>query len=113
MPTQPEDLIRQAAQARKAGRLHEAAELYTQAAELYRAAGHELRLAHTLRHAADVLRDDGKLAQAEPLYLEATQNQLPTLVRVIVAYENRIVMAETLPQALAAIFKPAVAAPSR
>ncbi|WP_310488561.1 UPF0182 family protein [Chamaesiphon sp. VAR_69_metabat_338] len=47
------------------------------------------------------------LLYVEPLYLEATQNQLPTLVRVIVAYENRIVMAETLPQALAAIFKPA------
>ena len=47
------------------------------------------------------------LLYVEPLYLEATQNQLPTLVRVIVAYENRIVMAETLPQALTAIFKPA------
>jgi uncharacterized protein len=47
------------------------------------------------------------LLYVEPLYLEATQNQLPTLVRVVVAYENRIVMAETLPQALAAIFKPA------
>jgi uncharacterized protein len=46
------------------------------------------------------------LLYVEPLYLEATQNQLPTLVRVIVAYENRIVMAETLPEALAAIFKP-------
>ena len=46
------------------------------------------------------------LLYVEPLYLEATQNQLPTLVRVIVAYENRIVMAETLPQALTALFKP-------
>ncbi len=48
------------------------------------------------------------LLYVEPLYLEATQNQLPTLVRVIVAYENRIVMAETLPQALTAMFQPAV-----
>lgn len=69
--SQPEALIQQAQQARKAGQLYQAAGLYSQAAELYRAAGHELRLAHTLRHAADVLRDDGKLAQAEPLYLEA------------------------------------------
>ena len=46
------------------------------------------------------------LLYVEPLYLEATQNQLPTLVRVIVAYENRIVMAQTLQQALTAIFKP-------
>ncbi len=45
------------------------------------------------------------LLYVEPLYLEATQNQLPTLVRVIVAYENRIVMAQTLQQALTAIFK--------
>jgi uncharacterized protein len=45
------------------------------------------------------------LLYVEPLYLEATQNQIPTLVRVIVAYENRIVMAETLPEALNAIFR--------
>jgi uncharacterized membrane protein (UPF0182 family) len=38
--------------------------------------------------------------------LEAERNSLPTLVRVIVAYENRIVMAETLEQALQAIFGP-------
>ena len=41
----------------------------------------------------------------EPLYLEPHQNSLPTLVRVIVAYENRIVMAQTLEEALQAIFK--------
>jgi hypothetical protein len=46
------------------------------------------------------------LLYVEPLYLESTQNKLPTLVRVIVAYENRIVMAENLEQAIAAIFKP-------
>ncbi len=45
------------------------------------------------------------LLYVEPIYLEATQNQLPTLVRVIVAYENRIVMAQTLQQALTAIFQ--------
>ncbi|MCL6433676.1 MAG: UPF0182 family protein [Leptolyngbyaceae cyanobacterium HOT.MB2.61] len=47
------------------------------------------------------------LLYVEPLYLEATQNSLPTLARVIVAYENRIVMAETLEQSLRAIFDPA------
>ncbi len=46
------------------------------------------------------------LLYVEPLYLEATQNRLPTLVRVVVAYENRIVMAPTLQQALQAIFQP-------
>ncbi len=46
------------------------------------------------------------LLYVEPLYLEAEQNSVPTLVRVIVVYQNRIVMAETLEQALAAIFQP-------
>ena len=46
------------------------------------------------------------LLYVEPLYLEAERNSLPTLVRVIVVYQNRIVMAETLEQALQAIFKP-------
>ena len=45
------------------------------------------------------------LLYVEPLYLEAEQNSIPTLVRVIAAYENRIVMAETLEQALQAIFQ--------
>ena len=40
----------------------------------------------------------------EPLYLEAEQNRLPILARVIVAYKNRIAMAETLEQGLQAIF---------
>jgi uncharacterized protein len=48
------------------------------------------------------------LLYVEPLYLEAAQNSLPTLVRVIVVYENRIVMAPTLEEALQAIFSPAV-----
>ncbi|WP_373543246.1 UPF0182 family protein [Chamaesiphon sp.] len=52
------------------------------------------------------------LLYVEPLYLEATQNELPTLIRVIVSYENRIVMAETLSQALTDIFKNPIAAPS-
>ncbi|MBK1986985.1 UPF0182 family protein [Sphaerospermopsis aphanizomenoides BCCUSP55] len=48
------------------------------------------------------------LLYVEPIYLEATQNSIPTLVRVVVAYENRIVMAQTLEQALEGIFKPEV-----
>lgn len=46
------------------------------------------------------------LLYVEPLYLEAEQNSLPTLVRVVVAYNNRIVMAESLEQALKAVFQP-------
>jgi uncharacterized membrane protein (UPF0182 family) len=41
----------------------------------------------------------------EPLYLEAERNSLPTLIRVIAAYENRIVMAENLDLALKALFQ--------
>ncbi len=46
------------------------------------------------------------LLYVEPLYLEAERNSLPTLVRVIVVYQNRIVMAQTLEKALQAIFQP-------
>ncbi|MBE9224703.1 UPF0182 family protein [Phormidium sp. LEGE 05292] len=52
------------------------------------------------------------LLYVEPLYLEAEQNSVPTLVRVIVAYENRIVMAETLEQAIDAIFQPKQSTPA-
>jgi hypothetical protein len=53
-----------------------------------------------------VIPIERSLLYVEPLYLEAEQNSLPTLVRVIVAYENRIVMAETLEEAVQAIFQP-------
>ncbi|MEH2089952.1 UPF0182 family protein [Nostoc sp.] len=55
-----------------------------------------------------VIPIEQSLLYVEPIYLEATQNSLPTLVRVVVAYENRIVMAQTLEQALQGIFKPEV-----
>lgn len=53
-----------------------------------------------------VIPIEQSLLYVEPLYLQAEQNSLPTLVRVIVAYENRIAMAETLDQALRAVFQP-------
>lgn len=40
-----------------------------------------------------------------PLYLRAEAGQLPELKRVIAAYGDRVVMEETLPEALAALFK--------
>jgi len=52
-----------------------------------------------------VIPIERSLLYVEPLYLEATENSLPILARVIVAYQNRIVMAETLEQALNAIFQ--------
>ncbi|MDJ0736575.1 MAG: UPF0182 family protein [Nostocaceae cyanobacterium] len=53
-----------------------------------------------------VIPIEESLLYVEPIYLEAEKNSLPTLVRVIVAYENRIVMAETLSEALNATFQP-------
>ena len=44
------------------------------------------------------------LLYVEPVYLEADKNSVPTLARVIVVYENKIVMAETLRKALDNIF---------
>jgi len=52
-----------------------------------------------------VIPIEQSLLYVEPLYLEATENSLPTLVRVIVASENRIVMRTTLEQALRDVFQ--------
>ncbi|MEB3339045.1 MAG: UPF0182 family protein, partial [Leptolyngbyaceae bacterium] len=52
-----------------------------------------------------VIPIDQSLLYVEPLYLEAEQNSLPTLVRVIVVYQDRIAMAATLEQALQAVFQ--------
>ncbi len=53
-----------------------------------------------------VIPIEQSLLYVEPLYLEAEENSLPTLVRVIVVYDNRVVMAETLEKSLTAIFEP-------
>ena len=44
------------------------------------------------------------LLYVRPLYLKSTEGRIPELKRVIVAYQNRIEMAETLTLALARIF---------
>ncbi|HBE20247.1 MAG TPA: hypothetical protein DEG17_07820 [Cyanobacteria bacterium UBA11149] len=51
-----------------------------------------------------VIPIERSLLYVEPLYLEAEKNSLPTLVRVIVVYNNRILMAPTLGQALQELF---------
>ncbi|MCB9778046.1 MAG: UPF0182 family protein [Alphaproteobacteria bacterium] len=51
-----------------------------------------------------VIPIEDSLLYVEPLYLQAESSQLPELKRVIVSYENRIAMEETLGQALAQIF---------
>lgn len=52
-----------------------------------------------------VIPIERSLLYVEPLYLEAEQNSVPTLARVIVVYQNRIAMAETFSEALTAIFQ--------
>jgi uncharacterized membrane protein (UPF0182 family) len=44
------------------------------------------------------------LMYVEPLYLQAESSQLPELKRVLVSYENRIAMRQTLNEALQAVF---------
>ena len=51
-----------------------------------------------------VIPIEQSLLYVEPLYLVAEQNQLPSLTRVIMVYQNRIAMAPTLADVLAAIF---------
>jgi len=52
----------------EAARLH-----YAGAATLYREIGPPARLAYALRHEADLLREEDRPAEAEPLYLEAAR----------------------------------------
>lgn len=59
-----------------------------------------------------VIPIEKSLLYVEPLYLEAEQNSLPTLARVIVAYENRIIMAGTLTEALNTLFESKTPVPS-
>ena len=51
-----------------------------------------------------VIPVENSLIYVQPLYLRAESGKIPELKRVIVAYENRIAMEETLERALARIF---------
>ena len=46
----------------------------------------------------------GAILYAEPIYIQATQSQFPELKRVILAYEDRLVMEEDLESAVHALF---------
>jgi uncharacterized membrane protein (UPF0182 family) len=58
-----------------------------------------------------VIPIEESLIYVRPLYLRAAGGQIPELKRVIVAYQNNIVMEETLDAALARIFPRGGAAP--
>jgi hypothetical protein len=55
-----------------------------------------------------VIPIEESLIYIRPLYLRAAGGKIPELKRVIVAYQNQIVMEETLDQALAKIFRQGV-----
>ena len=52
-----------------------------------------------------VIPIENSILYVSPLYLRAETGQLPELKRVIAAYDDRVVMEETLAAALAALFK--------
>ncbi|NJO72183.1 MAG: COG1615 family transporter, partial [Oscillatoriales cyanobacterium RM1_1_9] len=52
-----------------------------------------------------VIPIENSLLYVEPIYLEATENSLPTLARVVVAYNDRIVMRASLQEALRDVFQ--------
>jgi uncharacterized protein len=59
---------------------------------------------------------ENSILYVSPLYLRAESGQLPELKRVIAAYGGRVVMEQTLPAALAALFRvsiPAAPLPAR
>ena len=60
-----------------------------------------------------VIPIDESLIYVQPLYLRAEGGTIPELKRVVVAHENRVVMAETLEAGLAALFGRGAAAPPR
>ncbi|MEW9585695.1 UPF0182 family protein [Paraburkholderia sp. DGU8] len=55
---------------------------------------------------------ENSILYVSPLYLRAASGQLPELKRVIAAYGDRVVMQDTLAQALQALFKEISPAPS-
>ena len=59
-----------------------------------------------------VIPIEESLIYVRPLYLRASGGRIPELTRVIVAYENRIVMEETLEAGLAELFGGKTAAPT-
>jgi tetratricopeptide (TPR) repeat protein len=50
-----------------------AIEYYQRAADIYRRSGDALRLAHTIRHVGDILRNTKQLSRAKPCYEEALE----------------------------------------
>ena len=52
-----------------------------------------------------VIPIEESLLYVQPLYLQAEGGRIPELKRVVVAYENQVVMGETLDAGLAELFQ--------
>lgn len=63
--------ISQGRQARKDGNLSVARAHYAEAARIYRDQNDLLAYAHTIRHVADIYRQESNLTEAKPLYEES------------------------------------------
>jgi uncharacterized membrane protein (UPF0182 family) len=59
-----------------------------------------------------VIPIEESLVYVQPIYLRAEGGRIPELKRVVVAYQNRVVMDETLEQGLARLFGGTVPAPA-
>jgi tetratricopeptide (TPR) repeat protein len=53
--------------------LNASLKLYRQASRVYRDLGNPLKVAHTMRHAADILREQKRQDEATPLYAETLE----------------------------------------
>jgi tetratricopeptide (TPR) repeat protein len=71
MPRTAAELERSAYAERKLGNVQTARKLYEEAAALYRAEANPRKVAHTIRHVADIHRGEGCADLAAPLYNEA------------------------------------------
>ena len=67
------EVIAQGRQARNDGDFAAARARYAAAAKIYRDQNDVLAYAHTIRHIADIYREDSKLGEAKPLYEECLE----------------------------------------
>jgi len=71
------------------------------------------RGSEVIRGALMVIPIEESLIYVQPLYLRAEGGKIPELKRVIVAYQNRVVMEETLESALSRLFGGRQPSPTR
>ena len=75
------EAISQGRQARNDGKFSVAREHYAEAAKIYRDQNNSLAYAHTIRHIADIYRQESNLAEARPLYEESLEIYRSNLIQ--------------------------------